>query len=73
MLEVSGMRTTPLLPSLPVPLWPPVVAPDRVLCMGYIEEFEYLNWVDINDLRWIELLEIELFDYSTVSKQMNDV
>ena len=34
MLELWGMQSTPLLPSLPGPLWPGVVAPDRVLSMG---------------------------------------
>ena len=29
MLELWGMRSTPLLPSLPGPLWPGVVAPDE--------------------------------------------
>ena len=33
-LELWGMRSTPLLPSLPGPLWPGVVAPDRALSMG---------------------------------------
>ena len=33
-LELWGMRSNPLLPSLPGPLWPRVVAPDRVLSMG---------------------------------------
>ena len=28
-LELWGMRSTPSLPSLPGPLWPRVVAPDR--------------------------------------------
>ena len=37
MLEVEGMRSTPSLPSLPCPLWPGVVAPDRVLYMCQIE------------------------------------
>ena len=45
--EVWGMRSTPLLPSLPDPLWPGVVAPDRVLSMDQIE----LNWVLM--LNWI--------------------
>ena len=31
------MRNTPSLPSLPVPLWPEGVAPDRILTMGLIE------------------------------------
>ena len=34
MLEIQGMQRTPLLPSLPGPLWPGVVALDRVLSMG---------------------------------------
>ena len=37
MLELWGMRSTPLLPSLPGPFWPGVVAPDRVQSMGQIE------------------------------------
>ena len=28
----------------------------------------YLNWMQTNDLCYIELLEIELFDYLTVCK-----
>ena len=34
MLELWGMQSTP---SLPGPLWPGVVAPDKVLSMGQIE------------------------------------
>ena len=37
MLELWRMRCTPSLPSLPDPLWPGVVAPDRVLYMGQTE------------------------------------
>ena len=33
-LELWGVRSTPSLPSLPGPLWPGVVAPDRALSMG---------------------------------------
>ena len=47
MLELSGMRDTPSLPSLRDLLWPAVVAPDRVLSMGQIE---HLNFVQTNDL-----------------------
>ena len=36
-LELWGMQCTPLLPSLPGPLWLGVVASDRVLSMGQIE------------------------------------
>ena len=34
MLELWGMRSTSSLPSLPGPLWPGVVAPDRALYIG---------------------------------------
>ena len=37
MLEIWGNRSNSLLPSLPGPLWPEVVALDRVLSMGQIE------------------------------------
>ena len=36
-LELWTMRSAPLLHSLPGPLWPWVVAPNRVLSMGQIE------------------------------------
>ena len=46
-LELSGMQSTPSMPSLPGPLWPGVVAPDRVLSMGQIELncVLMLNWI----------------------------
>ena len=34
MLELWGIQSTPSLPSLPGPLWPGLVAPDRALSMG---------------------------------------
>ena len=37
MLELRRMWSTPSLPSLSGPLWPGVVAPNRVLSMGQIE------------------------------------
>ena len=37
MLELWGMWSTLSLPSLPGPLWPRVVAPDRILSMSQIE------------------------------------
>ena len=37
MQDLWGMQNTPSLPSLPGPLWPTVVASDRVLFMGQIE------------------------------------
>ena len=36
MLEFWIMQGTSSVPSLPGPLWPGVVAPDRVLSMGQI-------------------------------------
>ena len=40
MLELWVMRTTRSLPSLPGPLSPGVVSPDRVRSMGQIELFD---------------------------------
>ena len=40
MLELWGMQSTPSLLLLPVPLWPGVVAPDKVLSMRQIELFD---------------------------------
>ena len=53
MLDFGGMQSTHLLPLLSSPLWPGVVASDRVLSIGQIE----LNCV----LCKTELFEIELF------------
>ena len=36
-LELCGMRSTPLLQSLPYPLWPGDVAAERILSMSQIE------------------------------------
>ena len=51
MLELWGMQSTPSLPSFPGPLWPGVVAPDRVLSMGQIEltpGFKSLMFLHLN-------------------------
>ena len=50
MLEFWEMWSTPSLPSLPGPLWPEVVAPDRVPSMGPIELncILMLNWITWN-------------------------
>ena len=47
MLYLWGMQSTPLLPSLPGPLLPDVVAPDRILSMGQTEvnSVLMLNWI----------------------------
>ena len=37
MLELWGMLSIPLLPSIPSPLWLGEVTPDRVISMGQIE------------------------------------
>ena len=59
MLKLWQIRSTPLLPSLPSPLWPEVVAPDRVLSMGQIE----LNYIlMLNWITWIGTV----FDIETV-------
>ena len=44
------MQSTSSLPSLPVPLWLRVVAPDRVLSMAQIEPncVIILNWIAWN-------------------------
>ena len=50
MLELWGMGSTLLSPSLPGPLWPKVVAPDRVLSIGQIElnrDYAKLNCLKI--------------------------
>ena len=59
MLELCGMRSTPPLPSIPGPLWPRVVAPDRPLSMEQTE----LNCVLM--LNWIARNKT-LFDIKTV-------
>ena len=50
MLEFWGMRSTPSSLSLPGPLWPGVVAPDRILSMDQIELncVLMLNWIISN-------------------------
>ena len=69
-LELWGMRSTSSLPWLPGPNWTGVVAPNiyesnRIVC--------HLNWVRTNDLCWIELLKIELFDHFMVCERVTDV
>ena len=47
--ETCEMWSSPSLPLLRDPTWLGVVAPDRVLFMGQIELFDYLNCVQTND------------------------
>ena len=70
MLELWGMKSTPLLPLLPGPLLPGVVAPDRVPSMGQIELNCILmqNWIVWNRtvcLNWIAWIR-NVFDNWTV-------
>ena len=61
MLELWGMQSTSSLPSLPGPLCPEVVAPDRILSMGQIElncelkitVYMYKKGFDINNQQWL--------------------
>ena len=43
MLELCEMRSIPLLPSLPGPLWPRMLAPDRILHLDQIELYTYVK------------------------------
>ena len=69
-LELWRMRSTLSLPLLPRPLWPEMVAPDRVPSMGQIELncVLMLNWITWNSTvlifnlhTYAKLFEIELF------------
>ena len=68
MLELWRMQNTPLLPSLPGPLWLKVVSPDRVLSMGQIEIncVLMINWIVWNmivfDIETVYLCKTELFE-----------
>ena len=44
MLELWGMRNTPLLSSLPGPLWPGVVAPDKGPIYGLNRTKQWLEF-----------------------------
>ena len=59
------MWSNPSLPLLPGPIWPGVVALNRVLRMVQIELLE-IQTVQTSDLCKSELLKIELFDHSTM-------
>ena len=50
MLKLWGIWSIASLPSLPDPLWPRVVAPDRVLPMGQIE-LKPCNYTKLNYLK----------------------
>ena len=64
------MQSNSSLPFHPGPLSPVVVAPDTVPLKRTIW---HLNCEQTDDLCWIELLGIELFDDLIVRKQVTDV
>ena len=68
MLDLWEVQSTHLLPSLPGPLWPGMVAPDRVLSMGQIElTFKLCTWTF--KLTYVKLNSLKYnFDYLTVCK-----
>ena len=72
MLEFWGMLSTPLLPSLPGPLWLREVVPERVLSMGQTELFD-IKTVCKQMTYLIELLENELFYHLTVCKEKTNI
>ena len=48
-LELWGIWSTPSLPLFPYSLWPGVVAPDRILSMGQVEQTMCANkWLILN-------------------------
>ena len=58
MLELWVMQHSPWLPSLPGPLWPGVIALDRILSMGQIEVncilmLNWIVWIRTVWLNWI--------------------
>ena len=63
---ICGMWSAPSLPLLPGPLWLGVVAPDRVLSMGQIEQTLCANkWLMLN----CDFLYSKTWNYLTVCKK----
>ena len=57
-LQIWGIWNTPSLPLLPRSLWPGVVAPDRVISQGQIEQTMCENkWLMLNCDCYIAMLE----------------
>ena len=70
MLELRGMRSTPLLPSLPDLLWPGVVAADKGPIYGLnrsncILMLNWIVWIRTVWLNWIAWNR-NIFDNETV-------
>ena len=70
MLELWGIQSIPSLSLLPGPLWPGVVAPDRVLSVAQITFNSQTECKQM--ICQTELFEIEPFDHLTVCKHMID-
>ena len=56
-LEICGMWCIPSLPLLPCPLWPGVVAPDRVLSIVQIEQTVCKQMTEVKRDSYISILE----------------
>ena len=56
MLELWGMRSTPLSPSLPGPLWPVVVAPDKGPTYGLNRTKQWLAFTVFMHLNCVFML-----------------
>ena len=72
MLELWVMWSTSSLPSLQGPLWPEVLASDKVLSMSQIElnSVLMLNWIAWNrtvfDVETVYLCETDLFEIELI-------
>ena len=56
MLELWGMQSTPLLSSLPDPLWPRVVAPDKSPIYGINRTKRWLEFTVFLHLNCVFML-----------------
>ena len=72
MLEPCGMWCTTSLPSLPSPLWPGVVAHDRVLSISQSELFDIQTVCKQMTNSKLNYLK-KKFDHLIMCKQMTDV
>ena len=58
--ELSGMRITPSLPSLPGPLCLSVIALDRVISIDQIELYVYLCQTELLEMKLIIYIKMDL-------------
>ena len=72
MLELLGARIIPSYLYLPPSFWPRVVVSDRFISLFQKNFLTFILCIK-NELRQIELFQIEPFDLLTVCKQMTDV